>query len=308
MLTRRLLACLMFLLSLTLFAAGVVACLNLSSGWPYLADIFSAPLMWAALITTLLLINLRQRAPALLSLCGLCLLLVALWPQALPSAPARDPGSQSMKIVFANLFNSNRTPEQIDLWLRQENPDLIATVESNWLARQHLTPLLEARYAYRASSGDTEIYSRFPLSKPQRTPVGHGLITVSVRAPEGAFKLAVAHFNRPWPFTPAPKQPGEARDLIAALSPLKDQPLILVGDFNTTPSAAVLGQVRRELSLTAAPVIGGTWPADLPAPFRVGIDNVLASPHFSLKNRRTGPEYGSDHLPVRVDLYRARAS
>lgn len=47
----------------------------------------------------------------------------------------------------------------------------------------------------------------------------------------------------------------------------------------------------------------GTYPAWLPIEFlRIGIDHVLTGPNIFRQQCRTGPDVGSDHLPVIADL------
>jgi endonuclease/exonuclease/phosphatase (EEP) superfamily protein YafD len=77
---------------------------------------------------------------------------------------------------------------------------------------------------------------------------------------------------------------------------------VLTGDFNTTPSAAQLRDFAKDLDLHAAPAVTGTWRADLPGLMRVTIDNILASQDLNLSHREVGPDNGSDHRPVYVEI------
>jgi endonuclease/exonuclease/phosphatase (EEP) superfamily protein YafD len=47
--------------------------------------------------------------------------------------------------------------------------------------------------------------------------------------------------------------------------------------------------------------LGGTWPTGIPL-LRVPIDNCLVSEGLIALDRRLGPDVGSDHFPLIVDL------
>jgi len=71
----------------------------------------------------------------------------------------------------------------------------------------------------------------------------------------------------------------------------------------TSGVAAVTG--RRLLLLPdsrAGRGIQPSWPASLPAALRIPIDHCLVSPGIAVVGRQLGPQVGSHHLPVIVDL------
>ncbi|MFT3996716.1 MAG: endonuclease/exonuclease/phosphatase family protein [Asticcacaulis sp.] len=275
----------------------------------YLLDIFSGPLLSIAVIATLLLALLRQRMAALLSLMAVLGLGLSLWSQFFPSAPPEVRTPAPVRLVFANLWVQNPTPERLLTWIDAQNPDLVAVIESGSKAQSSLIPTLEARYPYVARRFDTYIFSRYRLSRIRPRPIGYSLLTAKVHAPGGVFTLAVAHLTRPWPFADPKDQTAQLERLANDLGRIPEtqhpERIVLTGDFNTTPSASGLKSLSRHLSLSPAPAITGTWPAQLPGPLRIGIDNVLAGPALSLHDRKVGPYYGSDHRPVRVDIYNA---
>ncbi len=92
-------------------------------------------------------------------------------------------------------------------------------------------------------------------------------------------------------------------------------PLIVAGDFNLTPWSPRFPAVLSASGLKLADT-GSIWPHTWPAPsgwFYGGlvvrgfpIDHILVSRHFALLAARRGPDIGSDHLPVIVDLALAK--
>ena len=79
---------------------------------------------------------------------------------------------------------------------------------------------------------------------------------------------------------------------------------ILAGDFNAAPYSPHFRDLLGAASLRdAARGFGlrGTWPAQLPG-LRIRIDHVLATESVVAIDHRIGPDVGSDHLSVVVDL------
>jgi endonuclease/exonuclease/phosphatase (EEP) superfamily protein YafD len=83
-----------------------------------------------------------------------------------------------------------------------------------------------------------------------------------------------------------------------------DSPVIVAGDLNTTSwspcfrdllSTSQLRDSRRGWG------IHPTWPGPLAA-LGIPIDHVLVSPEIEIVRRVVGPQIGSDHRPVLVDL------
>lgn len=94
-----------------------------------------------------------------------------------------------------------------------------------------------------------------------------------------------------------------------------DQPVICLGDFNSTPETIQIQQLSNELKdaffHSETPVYGpiGTFNGfKWDAPLRDRIDYVFVSDHFQIKKYATltdskDQRYPSDHLPVVVDLF-----
>ena len=80
---------------------------------------------------------------------------------------------------------------------------------------------------------------------------------------------------------------------------------IVLGDLNTTPWSAGYRELLEEAGLEDTREGYGlqtTWPSFLPAALRIPVDHVLVTPDLAAADRQVGPEVGSDHLPVWVEL------
>jgi endonuclease/exonuclease/phosphatase (EEP) superfamily protein YafD len=78
-------------------------------------------------------------------------------------------------------------------------------------------------------------------------------------------------------------------------------PILIAGDFNMTPWSYRLQRLLASTGLRRHATFLRSWPTDrqfrLPAPAFL-IDHVLTTPDIASVSIRTGPEVGSDHLPV----------
>ncbi len=96
---------------------------------------------------------------------------------------------------------------------------------------------------------------------------------------------------------------SELAELIAESTKDRHQPVIVAGDFNVTPWSPYFNAFLSKADLIDTQAEKGvqtSWPASVPAWWRVPIDHVLFSSGapFKLTSRVLGPVLGSDHLPV----------
>jgi endonuclease/exonuclease/phosphatase (EEP) superfamily protein YafD len=83
------------------------------------------------------------------------------------------------------------------------------------------------------------------------------------------------------------------------------QALVVIGDYNMTPWAGPFRQFLHASGLVNSQQGFGlqpTWHSALPAILRIPIDHCLHSDSFTTLRRIIGPDVGSDHLPLFVEL------
>jgi len=81
-------------------------------------------------------------------------------------------------------------------------------------------------------------------------------------------------------------------------------PAIVFGDLNTTPWSPYFTELLRKSGLrNTSQGLGlhGSWPAVLPVG-RIPLDHCLVSSNLHVLDKQLGPQVGSDHLPVVIDL------
>jgi endonuclease/exonuclease/phosphatase (EEP) superfamily protein YafD len=83
-----------------------------------------------------------------------------------------------------------------------------------------------------------------------------------------------------------------------------DPPALVMGDLNATPWSRPFAELRAHGGLCDSRAGFGVQPSfpSASAALRIPIDHLLASCSIGVRDRRIGPDVGSDHLPVILDL------
>lgn len=278
---------------------------------------FTAP----AFVSGLMLIGacLALRRPRMAAAMALaCMVLsAAMAPQLVPAGARAERDSPTVRLYLANIYIRNENVTAIARSIREAEADIVILTEINSrilldearMARilpEHPHRLNSAVVGgpYRMNHG--VIASRYPL---QGELIEHldGIAAMHARTqtPLGPLSLTGAHLTRPWPFLHHGAQDHQLDRLIERLERIEG-PYVVAGDFNSTPATGIGQRLRLEGGLASAPSWPGTWPSVLPAPFRIGIDNVFVSRDLSISARTLAVPTGSDHSPVIVEIRRAR--
>lgn len=97
-------------------------------------------------------------------------------------------------------------------------------------------------------------------------------------------------------------------DELAGLVAAETMPVVVIGDFNATPWSYAFRDFRASTGLVNSQNgfgLSATWPANLPLTL-VPLDHMLHSDSLTTVTRTVGPNLGSDHLPLSVQVSRAR--
>lgn len=220
-------------------------------------------------------------------------------------------GDAAVRVVFSNLFMRNDDTGKLVAWLKVSDPDVVVATE---VTPGHVAQIAGAMAEYpfrmlepREHPFGMAVYSRYPLSgeavteltggtPPARVPI---MVTVDVETPAGL--LHVAGFHLFPPMTPQRlawrnEQLAIAGDVLAKT----DAPKLVVGDFNATPWSASLRAFRSENDLSGFNT-RATWPVWLGFA-GIPIDHAFVSRDLRILEIETGPDIGSDHRPVLVDV------
>lgn len=212
-----------------------------------------------------------------------------------------------LKIVSFNLYWDGRDPSAIRDYLVGEAADIVVLQEADSRHRAALLPLLKSAYPHIVTC---EGYPGCDLALLSKRPwLTAGVADVQDEHPlavwarfeggrTGAFIVATAHIS--WPLSGG-DQMAEISDLVAWLRSATD-PILIAGDFNATPWSFALRRLQWDSGLLRHATFATSWPVagsfePIPGPLFL-IDHVLSSPEFSSLGLSTGPDLGSDHLPI----------
>jgi endonuclease/exonuclease/phosphatase (EEP) superfamily protein YafD len=271
----------------------------------------------ALLAATLALRDRRLTLPsaALVALNAVLLLLPLLWSaqpvarsavgQALASGGGRDLKIVTFNMAFGDAGAAAR-------FLLQEDPDIVLLQEVGVRHAAALRGLLARRYPHGQSCAHLHrcaaaIFAKrgwVATGREGSSEDGPDTIWAQFDDPElGRFRVIGVHLTLPYR---AERQTRQVDWLIALRGRLTG-PTILAGDFNMTPWAYRLQRLLATGGLRRHATFLRSWPTDrhpqfrLPAPAFL-IDHVVTTPDIRSVSIRTGPNLGSDHLPVVAQL------
>lgn len=217
----------------------------------------------------------------------------------------------AVRVVFANISIRNDDTGKLVAWIKVSDPDVVVTTEvSPWRVAQLAEAMVEYPFQVlepREHPFGMVVYSRYPISgeavtelagdtPPARTPM---LVTADVETPVGMLHVAGVHLFPP--MTPRwlawrNEQLAIAGDLLAEV----DAPKLVVGDFNATPWSASLRRFQSENDLSGFNT-RATWPVALGF-VGIPIDHAFASRDLAILKVEPGPDIGSDHRPLLINV------
>ena len=220
-------------------------------------------------------------------------------------------GDAAVRIVFSNLSIRNDDNGKLVAWLKVSDPDIVVATE---VSPHHVAQMAGAMAEFpfrmlqpREHPFGMAVYSRYPLSgeavtelagdtPPARIPI---IVTADVETPVGTLHVAGVHLFPP--LTPR-RLAWRNEQLVIAGEVLAeiDAPMLVVGDFNATPWSASFRAFRSENGLSGFNT-RATWP-DWLGFAGIPIDHAFVSPDLRVLGIETGPDIGSDHRPLLVDV------
>ena len=232
--------------------------------------------------------------------------LALLWPAAAAGAGATAP----LRVVAINVETSNRRADLVLDFLHRADADviLLMEVDDRWLAA--LAPLRAAYPHVLAEPRDDNfgivLFSRLPTTNSNVIALGDAAVpSIEATVTAGGRQIHLLGTHALPPGTPeyARLRNDQFRQ-IAAHVRRQTLPTVVVGDLNATPWSPYFADLLRESGLkNSSQGLGlfGSWPAWLPLG-RLPLDHCLISASIQTSGKRVGPQVGSDHLPVVVEL------
>lgn len=292
----------------------------------WLADMvtFFQPQLALGMLVLACMTLLMRRWLATLVLAGIfAYAALPLFLTANPMAPASasEAGAPPLRVVSANLLFDNATPERFSEAVAALSPDIIVVQEArhDWpeaLRSVPGYPHILGQNLYRWNSN--MVLSRYPMrgrllgDPSQGEHVGGGpAIRAEIDLPGRAAPLVVYALHAPTPRTLAGWQSRSAyleqvAQMIAA-EPAESE-IVLAGDWNTPVWSPAYARMLQASGLEATE--RSAWPEATRLFWRTEgvtllgtpIDHVAVSGGIAVADHFLGPDFGSDHLPVVVDL------
>ncbi len=243
----------------------------------------------------------RLRSASMVLFFAVSILLLLPLIHAAPSASTSQP---FIRIATLNLFAWNRRFDDIATFVEQSGADIVVFQEVNCSHAEPLFQRLQRSYPYILRF-PTDCFGQALLSK--QPWLASGRINEANRSPlfiwaqfsRNGIEFDVTGIHLEYPFSPD-KQALHIDRLIAHLASRSGRQIV-AGDFNHTPFSWKLAKLCHTTGLRRHATFLASWAADWSVPIFL-IDNVLSTRDFSTINAQVGPNVGSDHLPLVVDL------
>lgn len=226
--------------------------------------------------------------------------------------PAPPASPESLRIVSFNVGAGRADPAEIIEWMSDAPPDLVFLLESTeeWIRAM---PTNGTGYSVGNQIPDDRAYGISVLGRGA-TGVEQLRLGVTrdpvVRVPATIGDEAVVVYAvhpRP-PDSPAT---ADARDSLftelATLVAGEEAPVIVIGDFNASPWSHAFRRFEGDTGLVNSQRgfgLSATWPTSMPITL-IPLDHMMHSDSLTTVNRTVGPDLGSDHMPLTVEVSRA---
>lgn len=236
---------------------------------------------------------------------AICAFNIVWMRRATPVSPARGRDGVVLRVIFANVLDSNEKFGLLIEWAKAEQADILmaSEVTERWVAAlRALEPQLP--YGHGVRHGEVAILSRLPIVRTHDdASLSFARIAAAeIATPAGPVELVVVH---PRPRLGAALAAVNVRVIAAAGSLARKARggVIVAGDFNTPPwSPAFSSMVARGGLTFGRGARDATWPTWLPGSVGLPFDHILAGGGCMIVDRRHGPSIGSDHRPILADI------
>ncbi len=217
---------------------------------------------------------------------------------------------ERLRILFFNVHTENTEHQKVEQYIESISPDILALEEIDQRWFDTLSKVLEKfpykKFVLRRDNFGIGLFSKIPPSKMDIQYFG------LVEVPSVLAKFSIGRksvdilFTHPLP--PATQHYFQWRNeqfsQIAALRSQFNDNLIVLGDLNTTSWSYYFKDFVGSMKLRDSRAGYGlqtTWPTMMPF-LGITIDHCLVSPNIYVLKRKIGPDLGSDHFPVYIEL------
>lgn len=277
-------------------------------------DIFSHFLFQYSIISlVLLVVCIWKRLVFLSCLSGILFIInITAFLDFNGSAIASIPEKDTFKVYTANINKENKDLTRLIREIENVDAEVVLLME---VTSEHVKQLAQLKQGYNYNIVDPRIdasgrggivLSKFPVLRHNLiylSDYGNAIFEVRLNIKQTDILFYGVHFPRPRfnkSFTLRQKKILMLAYKVADSS----APIVIAGDFNTTPFSPVFKKFLRISGLRDSRVGFGwqpSWPSFFPFLW-IPIDHLLVSPEIEIHKRATGSHIGSDHFPVFAEL------
>jgi endonuclease/exonuclease/phosphatase (EEP) superfamily protein YafD len=224
--------------------------------------------------------------------------------------PKEQPATAAkLTLVAANVWGAhNKDPERFISFIRDTHPDVFCIEEDTpqWLSKLR-NGLPDYHYSFdEGISGGSAIFSKIPIEQIAASPGKHQK-RYGVR---GEFLFGGQKVLLVASHPPAPDNRTKWNLRNEELARLADDvtlsqiPVLVAGDLNSTPWSGYFQRLMETANLEDSEIGHGvqpSWSTRMPLPL-VPIDHCVYTKQMGVITRRIGPNFGSDHLPLVLEL------
>jgi endonuclease/exonuclease/phosphatase (EEP) superfamily protein YafD len=234
-------------------------------------------------------------------------------PVQVQQAPADAPEDGQVSVMVSNVYQNNVEHQLLIDLIRERNPDILITLETDSIWQENLRPATDA-YPERveiplSNTYGMHLYSKLPL---RQTRVRYLLdpevpsIKTLVQLRNGAWiELHAVHPKPPVPTEDADSKRRDAEIVIVGKEVKSSKyPVIVAGDFNDVAWSHTT-TLFQEVSGLLDPRIGRGFYNTFHAKYKVlrwPLDHIFHSSHFKLVILERLPHINSDHFPILAKL------
>lgn len=249
-----------------------------------------------------------------------CLLYQAWWiiPYTRPypnevKLHAGNPSAERIRVMTANVLSPNHNSEGLIELIREYQPDIFVTLESDAWWEERLD-VLESDYPFTVKCPLENLYGMHVYSKLRLEDsaiqflIQPGIPSIHTAVLLKSGKRVRMHFLHPAPPSPTENSESKERDaelvIVARSIAHLNTPVIVAGDLNDVAWSPTT-RLFRKLSGLLDPRIGRGMFNTFHASYwflRWPLDHLFHSRHFTLSFIKRLPAFGSDHFPMIVEL------
>lgn len=228
----------------------------------------------------------------------------------LPAEKTAEAAGSNFRLASINVYTANLQTDLVLEFLRKADADVILLTEVNHRWITAMEPLRKEYPNLIAEPRDDNfgiaLYSRHDFVSGEVISLIPGSvpsIAVTLEIKGQQIFILGTHPLPPGSADYARRRNRQLKEISVTVRK-RAEPAIVIGDLNITPWSPYFSELLQESGLRnscRSKSLNGSWPAWMPFG-RIPLDHCLVSSNFAVLGQTLGPDVGSDHLPLVVDL------